>query len=265
MAFIRSPLPFVLASTGRGSMIVNRHDYRMLDGQQGYGVGYQLLNTSWFDPEETANLTRMLALRRQLYGPGVHFVDCGANIGVITVEAAKAMHGWGSVLAFEAQERLYYALAGNIALNNCFNARAVHAAVGAAPGHLDIPEPDYNQPGSFGSLELRQSEHSEFIGQKMDPARTRRVPLVTLDAYCLPRVDLIKIDVEGMEAEVLRGAAATIERLHPLMQIEVIKSDADGLRRLLGDWGYQVLGAGINLLAIHESDPCRERIAVKQG
>jgi FkbM family methyltransferase len=53
------------------------------------------------------------------------------------------MHGWGQVIAIEAQERVYYALAGNIAINNCFNARAMLAAVGNQSGVLRIPRPDY--------------------------------------------------------------------------------------------------------------------------
>jgi FkbM family methyltransferase len=76
----------------------------------------------------------LLTLRRQYYGDGVVAIDCGANIGVFTLEWARAMTGWGSVIAVEAQERIYYALAGNIAINNCFNARAVLAAVADKPG-----------------------------------------------------------------------------------------------------------------------------------
>ena len=76
----------------------------------------------------------ILALRRRHYGEGVLAIDCGANIGVHTIEWAKAMTGWGSVLAIEAQERIYYALAGNIAINNCFNAFAIHAAVSSESG-----------------------------------------------------------------------------------------------------------------------------------
>jgi len=44
------------------------------------------------------------------------------------------MTGWDHVLSFEAQERLYYAVAGNIARNNCFNVKAIHAAVGNTDG-----------------------------------------------------------------------------------------------------------------------------------
>ena len=74
------------------------------------------------------------AFRRRRRG-----VDCGANIGVRTVEWAKGMTGWGTVVAIEAQERIYYALAGNITINNCFNAHAIHAAVGAQEGTLRSP------------------------------------------------------------------------------------------------------------------------------
>ena len=84
-------------------------------------------------------VVKMLDLRRAHYGDGVVAVDCGANIGVHTVEWAKRMTGWGVVLAFEAQERIYYALAGNIAINNCFNARAIHAAVTSRPGTMKMP------------------------------------------------------------------------------------------------------------------------------
>ena len=148
------PIAFVVASTNHGSLLVNRHDYRLTDNGQGYGVGYQLLNASAFDPNEVNFAVQLLATRKQHFGSGVIAIDCGANIGVHTIEWSKAMHGWGEVIAFEAQERIYYALAGNIAMNNCFNARAIFAAVGAEDGVIPVPSPDYFSPSSFGSLEI---------------------------------------------------------------------------------------------------------------
>ena len=96
----------------------------MVNGQRGYGVGHQILETAAFDPMEVKMVLDLLAMRRRHYGDGVLAIDCGANIGVHTIEWANRMHGWGRVIAIEAQERLFYALAGNIAINNCFNARA---------------------------------------------------------------------------------------------------------------------------------------------
>ena len=61
----RRSVPFVLASTNQGTLIVNRNDYRMVDGNRGYGVGYQLLNTSSFDAEEVNFVMALLSLRRK--------------------------------------------------------------------------------------------------------------------------------------------------------------------------------------------------------
>jgi FkbM family methyltransferase len=252
-------LAFVLASSNHGTMIVNRFDYRMLDERRGYGVGYQILERACFDPGEVKLAVDLLNLRRKHYGDGVLAIDCGANIGVHTVEWASAMTGWGSVLAVEAQERIYYALAGNIAINNCFNAIAVHAAVSSESGILQIPNPDYFVPSSFGSLELRERTGNEFIGQTIDYKNTVVVRKLTVDEYKLPRLDLIKLDIEGMELEALEGARQTIERCHPIMLIEKIKTDAIELNRWLEQHGY--LEAGINVLAVHASDKALADIA----
>jgi hypothetical protein len=122
-------LAFILASTEHGAMIVNRFDEYRPPDNSGFGVGFQLLENAVYDPADVTLLLMLLDLRRRCYGDGLVAIDCGANIGVHSVEWARHMTGWGIVIAIEAQERIYYALAGNLALNNCFNARAIHAAV----------------------------------------------------------------------------------------------------------------------------------------
>jgi FkbM family methyltransferase len=256
-------LAFVLASTNHGTMIVNRLDYRMLNAERGYGVGWQLLEAASFDPNEVKLAVDLLAQRRKHYGDGVIAIDCGANIGVHTIEWATFMTGWGSVLSIEAQERIYYALAGNIAVNNCFNAFAVHAAVSSESGMLTIPTPNYLVPSSFGSLELRQRTGNEFIGQPIDYAQnTSAIRKLALDEFNLPRLDLIKIDVEGMELETLEGGKETIKRTHPIMLIEKIKTDAGELQQWLTAQGYEIMEAGINMLAIHHSDKTLTEIRI---
>jgi FkbM family methyltransferase len=248
-------LAFVLASSNHGTLIVNRFDYRMVDAQRGYGVGFQILETASFDPGEVKLAVELLAIRRKHYGDGVLAIDCGANIGVHTVEWAQAMTGWGSVVAIEAQERIYYALAGNITINNCFNAVAVHAAVSSESGILQIPNPNYLLPSSFGSLELRRRGDNEFIGQTIDYDRnTATVRKIRLDDYKLERCDLIKLDIEGMEFEALEGAAQVIAQCRPILLIEKIKTDADQLRGWLRARDYTIMEAGINMLAIHQGD-----------
>lgn len=259
-------LAFVMASSSHGTMIVNRFDYRMVAPDRGYGVGHQILEAAAFDPGEVKIALELLALRRKHHGDGVIAIDCGANIGVHTVEWASAMTGWGSVIAVEAQERIYYALAGNIAINNCFNALAVHAAVSSESGTMQMPNPNYFMPSSFGSLELRPRPSNEFIGQPIDYAQnTVLIRKMTLDELNLPRVDFIKIDIEGMEMEALAGARETIIKYRPILLIEKIKTDIRQLEQWLVDSGYQLMGLGINILAIHQSDVCLKDINVSQS
>jgi FkbM family methyltransferase len=249
-------LAFVLAATDHGSMILNRFDYHALDANRVYGVGIELLQSGAFSPGEINLSLSLLDLRRRYFGDGVVAIDCGANIGVHTVEWAKRMTGWGSVIAFEAQERVFYALAGNIALNNCFNARAVLSAVAARDGTMKIPSPDYLRPGSFGSLELKKRETTEFIGQPVDysAANLVDVPVVRIDSIAVPRIDMMKVDVEGMELELLEGAAQSIERHRPVLMVEWVKSNKANLASWLTDRAYLVFESGMNFVAIHKSD-----------
>lgn len=263
MTYPKRPSPFVILATSQGTLITNKNDYHMIDATRGYGVGWQLFNQSCFDPDEVGMALKLLNFRRKHFGDGVVGLDCGANLGVHTVEWAKAMHGWGSAIAIEAQERIYYALAGNIAINNCFNARAIHGAIGAEDGVLDIPVPDYLQPASFGSLELRQTAKSEFIGQAIQPERNQRVRMLTIDSLQLQRLDFIKIDVEGMELEALAGGRASIEAHKPVMLIESIKTDKPVLIKFLEERNYKTFPLGINILAIHSTDPTLTQISIQ--
>ncbi len=263
---VTRPVAFVTAATKHGTMIVNRFDY--LETANGIiGVGAQLLAHAAYDPEEVDLSLKLLSLRRKHHGEGVFALDCGANIGVHTLEWARFMAGWGEVLAFEAQERVFYALAGNLALNNCFNARACWAAIGEQSGSIGVPVPNYQRPSSFGSLELRHRSNTEYIGQSVgyEDDKLQRVQLLAIDQLNLQRVDLIKVDVEGMEEEVLTGAMATISRTKPILVIERIKSDQDALKACLSNWGYQVYDVGMNYLAIHSTDPCASHVNVRSA
>lgn len=254
------PIAYVLAATNHGSMIVNRND--RADVQNGsYGVGYQLLAQSAFDPAEVGLALKLLDLRRKHLGDGVIALDGGANVGVHTLEWARHMSSWGKVLSFEAQEYVFYALAGNIAINNCWNATARWSALGEQSGTIDIPRPDYLRPGSFGSLELRHRPTTEFIGQSVsyEEKDLARTPMVSIDSLQLPRLDFLKLDVEGMELEVLRGASATLQRCGPIVMLEVIKSNREALVTYLQSQGYSAIAeAGpLNYIAFHDSDPSR--------
>ena len=258
-------IAFVLAASDHGTMIVNRLDYHMVDERSGIGVGFQILEGASFDPQEVDTALSLLGLRRKYFGDGVVALDCGANIGVHTVEWANHMHGWGEVIAVEAQERLFYALAGNIAINNCFNARALHAAVAAKAGMMRVPTPDYLKAGSFGSLELRRREDTEFIGQPIDYSEEKSsvIRTVTIDSFELARIDMIKIDVEGMEIEAIEGGEASLTRTRPILIVESIKTDKTKLRAALERLDYRLFEMGLNLCAVHASDRTLSHIKVQ--
>jgi FkbM family methyltransferase len=241
---------FVLVSTEHGTMIVNRNDWNKVP-EGFYGVGYQLLNNGVYERSEVDLIKTILSERRKQVGDGIVALDCGANIGVHTIEMAGHMTGWGEVFAFEAQSRLYYALCGNIALNNVENVTAYWVALGNEVGYIDIPVLDYNKPASFGSLELRQRPKTEFIGQSVSymPKACMPVAMSRISNYNWQRIDFIKLDVEGMELDVLEGAAEAIRRFRPHMLIEWIKVDRTKLEAMLTGFDYDLIEYGMNLLA----------------
>ena len=245
-------------------MIVNRNDFhRTKNGT--YGVGMQILTNSSYDQMEVNLATRLIEKRRQHYKDGVIALDCGANIGVHTIEWAKNMTEWGEVFSFEPQEKIYYALSGNIAINNCFNVTAKNVALGSVIGKIEIPRPNYHKPSSFGSLELKKKKNNEFIGQEIDYQNTKKIDMLSIDSLKLKRIDFIKIDVEGMEEEVLKGSTTSIYRFFPIFLIEHIKSDINSLKNFLEKKNYEIFVVGMNILAIHKEDPTLIDINVKSG
>lgn len=96
-----------------------------------------------------------------------------------------------------------------------------------------LPPPvDYAQSGNFGAVHFRdvQSTSRGF----------EAIPMICADDLNLDRLDLVKIDAEGMEAEVLRGMAGTLERLHPALFVEATtKTRAEAVADVLRPLGYR--------------------------
>lgn len=263
MAFAPRHLSFVLSASHHGTMIVNRNDYNKSESSNDYyGVGYHILNSACFDVDEVSLILQLLSCRRKYFGNGVFVIDGGANIGVHTLECSRHMQGWGSVLSFEAQERIFYALAGKVAINNCSNVQVKLSALGCEVGEMLVPRPDYNKNSSFGSLELKKKESTEFIGQYVSYKENDcdKIPVTSLDSLNLSRLDFIKIDVEGMEMDVLQGGVEKIAAYHPIILVEILKSDKKEITNFLEGKGYKVFPCGINSLAIHSSDPTLNEI-----
>ncbi|MFW2273395.1 FkbM family methyltransferase [Burkholderia orbicola] len=255
-------IAYILASTHHGTLIVNRNDENNNKEYGSYGVGWNILETGSFYESDIELLTSILKLKkRKLDGKRpVVAIDCGANIGVHTIEFARALDGAGNVISLEAQRPVYYALCGNIAINNCFNVDAKNVAIGDRNGLLRIPLIDYHKKSSFGSLELIRNADNEDIGQQIDYDSGYDVPLITLDSLELSNVDLVKIDVEGMEEAVIAGSLETLSACHPIMFIEKIKSNSDRMHQTLVGLQYELHDLGPNMLAISSGDPISKDI-----
>ncbi len=153
-------------------------------------------------------------------------VEAGAHVGALTVPMARAVGPAGFVLAFEPQGDIAEMLMAN-ARDNGVSVRVSVEALGAAPADLCYQANAFNT----GGVELEPYRDCDFVA----------VRGVTLDSFALPRVDLIKADVEGMEADVLAGAEATVLRCRPVIYCE--NDRAHRSRRLfdlLFAWGYRV-------------------------
>lgn len=249
----------MLVSTAHGPLITTRLDMTP-------DFSNELYDRGEYDPHEIGCARELLSLRRKLYGDGVYAIDCGACFGVHSIEWSRFMMGWGNVLSIEAQERLYYALAGNIALNNCLNVQAIHVAVGNTDGTIRIPKVDYGKPGRYGSVELKQRQGTEFVGQPISYADGDLITVnaARLDSLGIPRVDLVKLDVEGMELETLEGAENLLLTHYPLLIIEIIKSDRNKIAAFLGSFGYTVLPFGrIDVLAVSNKDKSFPQVAAR--
>lgn len=135
-------------------------------------------------------------------------LDIGANIGAHTLFFAQAVTNQGSVLAFEPQRILFQTLCANMALNSKSNVYCYQAALGETAGQLTVPQFDFTQVNSYGSLSLDQGLPGESV------------PVMTVDGFNLPACHFMKIDVEGMEELVLKGARQTIDRYRPILYVE---------------------------------------------
>ncbi len=155
-----------------------------------------------------------LELLGQLLRPGDVVVDAGANIGTHTVYFSQAVGSQGRVIACEPQRHTFHLLCTNVTLSGQQNTECLPLALGANRDQLFIPTLDPTQEMNFGSLGLEG--HESGTGQ-----RVQVWPLDDLaEELGLDRCRLIKIDVEGMEVQVLRGAAAFIQRHRPMLFVE---------------------------------------------
>jgi FkbM family methyltransferase len=198
-----------------GFYLVNRHDFYMGQALETYGEYGQA----------EANTLQVLI------SEGDTVIEVGANIGSHTVGLAKKVGRGGKVYAYEPQRQCHALLQAQVALNHLDQVIAIPEGCGSQEGTMWHAPCDYDQRGNFGSVSLVGEERPGFF-----PVKVR-----TLDsAHRGENIRMMKVDVEGMEFEVLSGARQIIAAQKPILYLE--NDRVENSRRLIGlvhEMGYR--------------------------
>lgn len=203
-----------------GKMIVNRNDIY---------IGQAVIRYGEYSQHE-------FALFEYLCGAGDVVVEVGANIGAHTLGLARHVGPGGRIVAVEPQPIVFQTLCGNMAINSITNVDCLNLALSDAPGHVTVPIVDYAGQGNFGGISVHHAADvaAKVPGHKVEARRLD-------DVFDYPRLKLLKIDVEGMEAAVLRGAKETIARHRPILYVENDRTEkSKALIELLFSYDYSL-------------------------
>lgn len=137
-------------------------------------------------------------------------IEVGANIGTHTLLLSKLVGDKGAILAFEPQRIVFQTLCANIALNSISNVHTFHMAASSEEGFITIPDLDFSKSNNFGGVSLTNIK------------RGTTVQKIKLDSFLnsINRLKLLKIDVEGMESDVISGSTQLINKFKPIIYIE---------------------------------------------
>ena len=204
----------VLTTTKYGPMLVPPNDTY---------IGQALIRLGEYSPREIATWRPYLPVT------GV-VIDGGANVGAHTIAFARACPA-GRVIAVEPQRMLAYMLAGTVALNRLAYVEVRNEALGDVASTVRMPALDYGAVNNFGSLPITHGiapRETDYV-----------VPISRIDDWALPRLDFLKLDIEGAERLALDGALETIRRCRPVIAVEA-NLDLHGLLNWLQREAYTV-------------------------
>jgi FkbM family methyltransferase len=213
-----------VVSIGGAHHLVNARHGGFLANENDFYLGYALMRYGEYGEIEWH-------LLQQLIRTGNTVVEVGANIGTHTVPMAKAVGVSGRVIAVEPQRVIHQYLCANVAFNSLPNVETYHAGCGERVGIMAVPLVNYHasQRNNFGGISLVPEGNGEPVSIR---------PLD--DIVGTRPVQLIKIDVEGMEAEVLRGAKKTIRKHRPFLYVENDRQDkSEDLIKLIHHYQYR--------------------------
>jgi FkbM family methyltransferase len=187
-----------------------------IDHPHGYGI-----ETEWFwrgiTGWEAISIQAWMNLCRRLEGDSVVF-DIGACEGIYAL-TAKALSGSSRVVAIEALPENFERLKRNIELNS-FDIEALEVACSDRDGEAKF----FASEGVSNEASLLAKSDAESQGSA-HTVRTRSVDSL-VEELALPRVDLVKIDVEGAEPAVLSGMEHSLANFRPVILIEILTQEA---------------------------------------
>ena len=161
---------------------------------------------------------------QQFIKPGMNVLDVGAHAGFYSLMASKLVGPTGRVVAFEPSPRERQRLTRHLRLNRCRNVTVEAFAVGEHAGEATLLVFDEGETGC-NSFHLDNTKGTSPV----------TVPVRPLDEYvaakALPRVDLVKMDIEGGELSALRGAERLFQTMRPALICELHE-------KRTAPWGY---------------------------
>ena len=175
-----------------------------------------------------------LEFARSRLRPGDDAMDIGANVGIFSVVMGADVGRSGRVFAFEPAPGNIVRLKKNLERNGLDHAQLFPCALGEADGQMTLHLA--TDPAYPSLLEVQSG---------LADGTSVSVPVRRLDAVWeeagRPRIGFVKMDVEGAEAAVIRGATGLLGTCHPTMLIEANSAEQlEILRDLLAPFAYQV-------------------------
>jgi FkbM family methyltransferase len=188
-------------------------------------------------------------LTRRAKRPGMNALDVGANIGYFTLHMAHAVGESGRVLAVEADAESFPLLRANVALHDLGNVELLPVAADRQAGLLTLTRNPRNHGASTAVRAKTGWRSSPVQAVALDDVLTPDVPL-----------DLIKIDVEGMDHAVVEGLRRTIARWRPVILVElnpgwleVLGARPDDVLCAYRELGYEVRLLGGDALRMQQA------------
>ncbi len=230
MAGLQYRFPFLKPALQRVSSQFRHRDAVMQTGigrglkfnTGGSIAGYALGNA---EPDLQAAL-------RLLAQPGMTVYDIGANVGFFSVLLARLVGPKGQVYAFEPVPANARQIEHNALLNGFTNIHVDMAAVGGKDGTAAFHVSDFSTTGKLCGSAANGHGANEI------PVPTRQLDQLLFGSK-LPRPSLIKIDTEGAEVEILRGAEKLLKTARPILLIE-FHNTAGEVTEILERHGYSV-------------------------